>query len=396
MSMSPSSRFRERLPWTQTVFLCVAAIWLALCCNTIQADVTQNSEIVKKIVDDWNRRQQIRGFRYLIGGTWFLPKGWLNHVRPPELSSDDFPSTDATIDVQTEYIVDLERNRSRIERDREQFHADERRYIRIFQIQLFDGQHAQIFYPRTRNREWFDDARGGDWNPDLELEDGGAPAFGREDTPILLAHGMVPGERASNLSPTGTLRRSLNAEMFVVYGRAVRDGQECIVLRSETDRTGAHPSCHEYWVDLQAGSTILRYVRYVGDSETYQIDMWYEDDDMGQGGLARYTMHEGIAGKLVPSREIRVLEYQPEPVFSDTVFYVEPQPGFNVYDWVNDRKYRVGLPGQEDREFAELRRALAHQSRNWMRFVLSCSSLAALVVVGVLLFFHFQKRRMAI
>ena len=392
--MSPSSRFRERLLWTRVVFVCAAAICV-LSCNSVQADVSRSGEIVKKIVEDWNRRQQIRGFRYLVGGTRFLPKGWATDHGMSEPSVGALPSSDATLDVQTEYFVDLERNRSRIERDQALYNFNVRRYRQYFQIELFDGHRAQIFYPRSRNRAWFDEAQGGTtWNADLELEDGGSPAFGREDTPILLAHGMVPGERASNLSPTGTLRRSVTAEMFVEYGRALRDGQECIVVRSQTDRTGIQPQFHEYWVDVEKDSTILRYVLYIGERDEYQIDMWYQEDDIGGYRLARYTMLEHIGERPVPTRDIRVLEYDAEPVYSESHFWVEPQPGFNVYDWVNDRKYRVGLPGQGDREFAELKRALSHKSRNWTRFVLSCSSLAGLVLVGVLLFFRHGKRKL--
>ncbi len=393
MSMSRSSRFRERLLLTRLVFACAAAICV-LSCNTVQADVTQSSEIVKKIVDDWNHRQQIRGFRYVVGGIHIVPKGWISQHDPPGSPRTDVPSDEVVIDVKTEYFVDLERNRSRIERDFEIYDSEVSRFARMFQVQLYDGQNSQVFYPRDRNPDIFDEARAsGPWQADLEFRSNGGPAFGRIDLPVLLAHGMVLDQGGRTLSPTGTLRRDLNADDFTVYGHAVRDGRECVVLRSQTDHTRSNPPYNEYWVDMERDSTVVRFVRYIRGSEDSQIDLWYDEDDGLGLPLARYVFMESFEGRLVRTREESVLEYEAEPAITDSLFYVEPQPGFNVADRVTNRRYRVGLPGQPDRDLAELAMEMDRGYRNSTRRLLLLSMSILMFLVGGFLYIYYLKRR---
>jgi hypothetical protein len=393
MSMSPSSKFRERLLWTRVVFACAAAICV-LSCNTVQADVTHSSEIVRKIVDDWNRRQQIRGFRYLVGGIHIVPKGWISQHDPPGLPRADVPSDEVVIEVKTEYFADLTRNRSRIERDFEIYDSEVGRFARMFEVRLYDGRTSQVFYPRDRNRDIFDEARAsGPWQADLEFRSNDGPAFGRIDLPVLLAHGMVLDPGGSTLSPTGTLQRNLSADDFTLYGHAVRDGRECMVLRSQTDHTRSNPPYNEYWVDTERDSAIVRFVRYIRGSEDSQIDLWYNQDDGLGLPLARYVFMESFEGRLVRTREESVLEYEAEPAFADSLFYVEPQPGFNVADRVTNRRYRVGLPGQPDRDLAELAMEMDRGYRNTARRLLLLSMSLLLFLVGGFLCIHYVKRR---
>lgn len=395
MSMSPSSRFRERFLLIQIVFVCAAAISLVLCCNTVEADVTQNREIVKKIVDDWTRRQQIRGFRYVVGGIHIVPKGWISQHDPPGSPRTDVPSDEVVIDVKTEYFADLERNRSRIERDFEIYDSTVGRFARMFRVRLYDGQNSQVFYPRDRNRDIFDEARAsGPWQADLELRTNGGPGFMRIDLPVLLAHGMV-SVGGSAVSPTRTLRRNLNADDFSVYGRAVHDGRECVILRSQTDHTRPRPSYNEYWVDTERDSAIVRFVRYIGDSENLLIDLWYDEDDAPGFPLAGYVFMEDFQGRLLRTREEFVLEYEAEPAFTDSLFYVEPQPGFNVADRRTDRRYRVGLPGQPDRDLKEIFLEMQESDRTRVRRLLFLAMNVLVILVSGLLFIHihYRKRR---
>jgi hypothetical protein len=114
------------------------------------------------------------------------------------------------------------------------------------------------------------------------------------------------------------------------------------------------PTFREFWVDVERGNTIVRYRRYLGDTESFQIDLWYDQDDSPNYPLARYTYLQDHEGRLVRTHEMFVVEYELEPMLADSLFYVEPQPGFNVEDHATDRRYRVGLPGQLDRDLAEI------------------------------------------
>lgn len=371
-----------------------ATFFAAFWCVAVDPHITKGSEIVNKIVHDWQRRQQLGSFRYLMAGTHRTAKGSLNSARPPSVVGD-LPPEDVVNDVKIEYFVDLERNRSRIEREFESYLLDEVRFERRFTVELFDGQHApQIFYPRDRNQEYFGDATEGPWNADLEIESSSGPAFGRHDLAVLLAHGMVPEpNNGSTLSATGTLRRTLAPEMFADYGRGVRDGQECAVLRSQVVRTGPNPTFREFWVDVENDSTIIRYVRYIGDSEEFQIDMWYAEGDSRGYPLAHFTYMERVSEELVQTREMHVVEYEPKPVLADSLFYMKPQPGFNVYDWTTKRQYRVGLSGEPDRDLGELRRGMAGKPMNWRRFLFFVLNVAMLLVGGAWYVFHYRKRR---
>lgn len=394
MSMSTSLRFADCRRSTRNILFGGGMFLATLSGNTLGAEAINGAEMLTTIVQNWQRRQQLRGYRYLVAGTHLTPKGSSNQLLSPGDPAGDLPAEDTLSDVKTQYFVDLERNRSCIERDFTVYHVDERRFLREFTIELFDGQRAQIFYPRERNPDHFDGARTeGPWNPDLVFESSSGPAVGRSDLPVLLAHGMVLVSGGSTLGPGKTLRRTLAPETFALYGRAVRDGRECIVLRSQTDRTGTTPSFNEFWVDPQKDSTIVRLVRYIGDSENLQIDMWYEDEESRGYPLTRYTYLENISGESVQTREMHVLEYEPEPVFADSLFYVEPKPGFNVYDWTAKRQYRVGLPGQPDRDLGELRREMAHGARSWARLVFFALNVVALVLILSFVFvFRYRKR----
>lgn len=147
--------------------------------------------------------------------------------------------------------------------------------------------------------------------------------------------------------------------------------------------------------DTERESTIVRFVLYIGDSENLQIDLWYDEDDGPNCRLARYVFIESFEGKLVRTREESVLEYEAEPAFTDSLFYVEPQPGFNVADHVTDRRYRVGLPGQPDRDLAEIffEQELGHRSGTFRVVFLAINVLV--ILISVLIFAHYHKRRKA-
>jgi hypothetical protein len=374
---------------TRTLLYCGTTFFAAFWCVAVDPHITKGSEIVDKIVQDWQRRQELRGFRYLIAGTRRTPKGSL-----APSGADPLPPADVVNDEKIAYFVDLERNRTRVERDSASYDLTLGRFARSFSVFLFDGRQSQTFRPRDRNPDLFDEAqKGGQWRPDLELESSNAPTLGRTDLAVLLAHGMVPlpGQKGNVLSPTQTLRRTLAPEMFSEYGQALRDGQACIVLRSQPDRSGRKPSFRELWVDVGNGSTVVRYVRYIGDSEEFQIDMWYEEGESRGYPLTRYTYMEAVApGKLLATREMSVVDYEPEPAFADSLFYVTPQPGYNVYDWRVNRKYRVGLPGQPDRDLVELMHD--RKPRNWTRLALVAFNVA-LLLGSLFCVFHYRKRR---
>jgi hypothetical protein len=70
-------------------------------------------------------------------------------------------------------------------------HDSEFRFVRRFRVDLHNGQDLQVFFPRDRNRDKFEDPDRGPWAADLELLSDGRPAFGRHDLPMPLAHGMT-------------------------------------------------------------------------------------------------------------------------------------------------------------------------------------------------------------
>lgn len=395
MWTSPSSRSAKRITVTRMVFVCAAAIPVALCCNTVEGDVTQSSEILPKIVADWNARQQIRGFRYRIAGTEVVRKGKISATYPPGSFTGDIPPEDIRSRLTKEYFVDLERNRSRIETDHGIFDA-EFSFVRSFEVDLHDGQKSQRFYPRQRNQARFDDPARGAWAADVEFISDGRPAFGRYGLPVLLAHGMVPvGDRGSTLGPAGTLRRDVTVGEFTVFGRAGREGQPCLVLRSQTDHTGRMPAFREIWVDVEHGSTILRYVRYIADTESFQIDLWYDQDDRRNYSLSRYDILEDNDGRLARTHNMFVLEYELEPMLADSLFHVEPQPGFNVADRVTDRRYRVGLPGEPDRDLAEVFLETQQEQGSSRRALFLGLNIAVALVLGSLLcvVLYYRKKK---
>jgi hypothetical protein len=122
--------------------------------------------------------------------------------------------------------------------------------------------------------------------------------------------------------------------------------------------------------------------------------LWYnQDDGLGSSSGGRYVFMESFEGRLVRTREESVLEYEAEPAFADSLFYVEPQPGFNVADRVTNRRYRVGLPGQPDRDLAELAMEMDRGYRNTARRLLLLSMSLLLFLVGGFLCIHYVKRR---
>ena len=98
------------------------------------------------------------------------------------------------------------------------------------------------------------------------------------------------------------------------------------------------------------------------------------------------------AGGLVRTHEINVLEYEPEPAFDDSTFHVEAQPGFNVYDWSTERQYRVGLPGEPDRDLLDLKYEMASSPVNMTRILLVSSSVV-LIIVTCLYFFRCNRKK---
>ena len=358
---------------TCAVGLAVGLAWLFVV-NRCAAD---DHELVERIVNDWRERQRISGVRYVVEGTYFIPKGFLSEP------NETFPLEDESYPQRIVYYLDFENNRVRIERHGVEYFKDLTKRIPrdTYWVQTFDGRVCMDYYPRARNDDLF---RTNEWANDVTVYKEGDRSFffQKGDSAVMLPHGITP-PTTWGFWRTGRLKPQLTSDAFVVHGRASRDGRACVVLRT-APHLRKDATWHELWVDVERRSAILRYLAYHGDDATplKRLDMWYGEEAGGHYPLLRYEVCDGLTGELVVMYDMNVVEWERNPSFDKSLFRVEIRPGFNVDDLGAGRRYRKGAPGEPDRDLKELYLEQQRAKGAWKRWLLAFGGTVLLLVVG--------------
>lgn len=178
-------------------FVSIAIVFVATLSASVRgAQPAEGSQVLEKIVQDWQRRQEIGSVKYVVEGQQFYAKGSIKEGSPPQ---------DAVYPEKRTYFIDFDGDRIRKEGQKVEFFDDVDQFLNVFRVYLYDGEEVQQFLPRERNEELF---AMWEWEINVKLchEKGIESFFDKADRPILLAHGLISG-RELRFSATGRLRR---------------------------------------------------------------------------------------------------------------------------------------------------------------------------------------------
>ncbi len=289
-----------------------------------------------KILQGWQkRRERAAVVRYELAGTRTWPKGLFNpNPGDPEAKDDkDNPDHDVTGTLNRTVLLDLARNRFRIEFDDQGYNNLSRSLYRIHCIEMGDGSALRVRILENtdspirgnsaRHHVDFWTARG-----DPQLMPPGI--FHTDYHPLFYAAGIVPtGEvwvRPTALVPTN------DPKAFTFAGAVNVGGRLCARVRA-TWETKLH-SMHmekEFWVDVERDSAIVKAISYGhGTQGTTEIE--YQQTPGGWLPSAWTREARRQRKPTQPTDKIKVKFVSVFPPVTDQDFTFEPTSGMYVQD----------------------------------------------------------------
>ncbi len=288
-----------------------------------------------KILQDWQkRRERAAVIRYELAGTRTWPKGLFNpNPGDPEANDDkDNPDHDITGTLNRTVLLDLARNRFRIEFDDQGYNNLSRSLYRIHCIEMGDGSALRVcILENTDSPVRGNSAR---HHVDFWMAKGDPqlmpPGIFENYDPLFYAAGIVPtGEvwvRPTALVPTN------DPKAFTFAGAVNVGGRLCARIRAkwETKLYSMHME-DEFWVDVERDSAI---VKIISDGYACQVTTEIAYQQTPGGWLpSAWTREASCQRKRTqPTDKIKVKSVSVFPPVTDQNFTFEPTPGMYVQD----------------------------------------------------------------
>lgn len=276
----------------------------------------------EQTLKDWqNRLKRVRSVRYDLRGTEESKNNavhladsvkeaaqWgLKVIIPP----------DAKTPINVTVLIDLAKERFRIEESTLIFSQSQKRLIPRVRTVAYDRKALQTLVPRDMNERGRDD-------PDIGLSEGDLHQQTLEAYlwPVFAAHGMVP-------TVNGTLRPDRlpvhhELEEFELRGTIEHLGRSCVILRTEP--INAHPSlADEFWVDPAREGAIARHVYFGGKNPWIRIETNHQETM--HGWLPKSWTCTWTPGGLVAKIQrltVESIEYDPRVSAGDFTLPIKP------------------------------------------------------------------------
>lgn len=306
-----------------------------------------DKKVIERIVADWGARSdKLRTIHCIVEGAATSAKGCYNGGQyTPKYVRGDVPVDDHSHQIRYDWLFDFEKGRYRIESRGEVFDAVSLKFVPHVTVTAFDGSGKPKLLAR---REWNTSVAYAPPATQPELYVNLASSqLETKDMVMLFAHGALP--RAGAVLPAGGVASSRSGRrVFVLHGRAERNGRECIVLRS----MGRRPTeFTEYWVDRERQSAIVHWEdRVPPGRKLYDVDIEYEE----VSGLwlpkhidyTKYRPQPENPPELVC--RMNVTSLLPNAPVSADMFELEPEVGMIVSDNMEHRRYRFGVEASSD------------------------------------------------
>jgi len=281
-----------------------------------------------KVFADWQDRQErLSTIRYRVHGETVFAKGSGTDDHGQRMNPAS-PDRDVIGNIQWEVLFDFSTQRHRWDKQEYSYLYSLKKLIPKFMISVSNGKIAQSHLPREKNASLA--ASPMEYDAEMGITRGSLRAvlFPAGSLPIFFGHGIVP--LPLDRLYAGHLRRTYDPELLHVHGTGVHAGRQCLVLRTDTLRT-AVSSYHEFWVDVERQSAVVRDASYVNDRVDNDYDVQYEKTSFGWMPLQwQNTVYTN--GKTHVIHRLHVDERQASPAVTDADFRIETKPGMKIRD----------------------------------------------------------------
>ena len=293
------------------------------------ATAQQSPSSLDHILAGWQkRRERVGCIRYTVVGEGIVPKG----SRTDDLGRalPDEPPRDIVQKQNVAFLLDLRRQRFRMELDETVYHSQKRQLMPRASTVVFDGRDLATALPRERNTSPVHTPAPLD--PDLMLSRGYAKCYplkvvvSRYQAPLLFAHGFVP--RYVSAPDFGG---APDPDDFIVSGQIVHGRRPCTVVKTFPLRNYTNTSWDEYWVDEARDFVVVRQLAYQNGKPVIDLDIAYQQSS--HGWLPeRWTGTTRINGVVVNVTRQRVQEFVIDPTATDADYQIEARPGMVILE----------------------------------------------------------------
>jgi hypothetical protein len=377
------------------LMLTAAALLLAAGGSTRAEDAR-----LEKVLADWKaRRERVRDARYRVEGERIVPRGAFTDPDTGAPLDPPQPPKDTRCPKKQRIVLDFVRQRHRIETDEMALSSQTGKLFRIYNVNTFNGNEFKEALPRAENDSA--DRPFGAQRPELTIGTGdfrGVGAFVTENWPCLFGHGALP--TLVDFPHPGELRLEPDAEMLSIHGNATHDGRNCLILRAHP-QTYSVTTIDEYWVDVERGSAVVRYVTYSESQPVLDLQLTYEETPSGWFPEKWEVTRRQRGGKAFAVERMRVMERELNANTAEAEFDIPVRPGMVVQKVrygekagaptslpAEQRTFRVGEWGQ----WNEIVNGVERPNLSWLVWVL-VAALSALALAGLGVFAVRRRRR---
>jgi hypothetical protein len=298
--------------WGCTLALTIACV----VANLVLAQGPGADAQLASVFKDWQSRQGVlKSARYVLTGTM-------------EYNDKELPPGSPIRPRRIVFLLDLVRKRYRMEDSEEVPNANgkedpkEWEYRRCVRTSAYDGEALQNLTPREINRLSDDVA-------DLSIGKGNlgpGAQFRAELTPVFFAHGIVPTVHSPLL--VDHLPLTHDADDFLVAGRQLLRGQDCLLVRTEA-LPGNPPISDEFWINTQQQGAITRYVYFNGSNPWSRLDISWKQTAYGWW-VDHWSETWSVNGSVRHVCRLRVETFEANPEVADGDFKLPVEAGMKV------------------------------------------------------------------
>jgi hypothetical protein len=304
---TPRRRLRN---WCRVVTLLLGCVLVWPVC----AQQRDAKTLLDSVFADWKHRQSVmKSARYVLTGAM-------------EYKEKDLPPGGPTRPRKSVILLDLVKNRYRLEEAEEVIYADAKNfeYRRRISTSAYDGKALQSLSHRKENRI---DPK--DDDVDLSIGKGNlgpGAQFRTEMWPVFFAHGIVPTVHSPPL--VDKLPLSHDPDNFDVSGKQLLRGQECLLVRTDP-LPGVWPISDEMWINLKQRSAIHRYITFRGEDPWSRLEIFWKNTPYGWW-IDHWSETWSDHGRVRHICRLRVDAFEANPEVSDSDFLLPAEPGMKV------------------------------------------------------------------
>jgi hypothetical protein len=238
------------------------------------------------------------------------------------------PAKDITCAVKRNWLIDLKRNRDRIETEEQHYDRKAQSLYTESWVMTYDGsvikgqQHRDPPLPSSSK-------------PTADVGIGSGNLRGADiefrHWPVFWSLGIVPLLTDVQLRRDTIAKVSNPPEQFYLHGQAVLRGRKCEVLRTLPHGESKSPSFSEIWVDTERDCSIARWVNYSSEQVMNSIEVEYQQ--LPEGWFPqrwRYQLEGAGRNRLQFEETIEVKEVAINAKVADSDFDIEVKPGMLV------------------------------------------------------------------